>query len=113
MKKLAMLTAVVLVLTCVLACAVAEEPADALAALKAKGTITIACEGTYSPWNYEDENGQLTGYDIEVAAAVCEKLGIEARFVTDLWDGLFAGLQSGRFDLVINGVDITEERQAD
>ena len=110
MKKLAMLTAMVLALTCVLACAVAEEPADALAALKAKGTITIACEGTYSPWNYEDEDGNLTGYDIEVAAAVCSKLGLEPVFVTDLWDGLFAGLDSGQFDMVAASVEITEER---
>ena len=109
MKKLAFLMALLLALSCLLVGAVAE-PADALAALKEKGYAVIACEGTYSPWNYEDENGQLTGYDIEVAAAVCEKLGIEARFVTDLWDGLFVGLDSGVFDMVAASVEITEER---
>ena len=109
MKKLALLLAVLLAALC-LTGVVCAESQDALAALKAKGTLVVACEGTYSPWNYEDENGVLTGYDIEVAQAIADKLGLTLEPVTDLWDGLFAGLDSGRFDLVVASVEITEER---
>lgn len=108
MKKLTALLAAVLALTCLFSFASADV--DALAALQEKGTITIACEGGYSPWNYEDEDGKLVGYDIEVATAVCQKLGLTPVFVTDLWDGLFPGLDSGRFDLIAASVEITPER---
>ena len=109
MKKIALILAVMMAALCLLCTASAEEM-DALAEIKAKGKLVVACEGTYSPWNYEDENGVLMGYDVEVAQAIAAKLGVEFEPQTDLWDGLFAGLDSGRFDLVIASVEITEER---
>ena len=67
-------------------------------------------EGTWSPWTYHDENDELVGYDVEVAKAIGEKLGVQVTFVEGEWDGLFAGMDAGRYDMVVNGVDITEER---
>ena len=67
-------------------------------------------EGTWSPWTYHDEDDRLVGYDVEVAQLIGEKLGVEVVFVEGEWDGLFAGLDAGRYDLVVNGVEITEER---
>mgnify|MGYP004636529019 FL=1 len=88
-----------------------EEAADdQLAQIKAKGEIVVAMEGTWSPWTYHDENDELVGYDVEVAKAIAEKLGVKATFVEGEWDGLFAGMDAGRYDIVVNGVDITEER---
>ena len=106
MKKLliALMCAILCVAVAAAACA------DALSDLQARGKVVVACEGTYSPWNYEDENGQLTGYDVEVAQAIADKLGLTFEPVTDLWDGLFAGLDAGRFDLVVASVEITPER---
>lgn len=83
---------------------------DQLAQIKEKGEIVVAMEGTWSPWTYHDENDELVGYDVEVAKAIAEKLGVEATFVEGEWDGLFAGMDAGRYDIVVNGVDITEER---
>lgn len=83
---------------------------DQLAQIKAKGEIVVAMEGTWSPWTYHDENDELVGYDVEVAKAIAEKLGVKATFVEGEWDGLFAGMDAGRYDIVVNGVDITEER---
>lgn len=83
---------------------------DQLAQIKAKGEIVVAMEGTWSPWTYHDENDELVGYDVEVAKAIAEKLGVKAAFVEGEWDGLFAGMDAGRYDIVVNGVDITEER---
>lgn len=88
----------------------AEAADDQLAQIKAKGEIVVAMEGTWSPWTYHDENDELVGYDVEVAKSIAEKLGVKATFVEGEWDGLFAGMDAGRYDIVVNGVDITEER---
>lgn len=68
-------------------------------------------EGTWAPWTYHDENDELVGFDVEVGKAIAEKLGVEPNFVEGEWDGLLAGLESGRYDIMVNGVEITEERQ--
>jgi cystine transport system substrate-binding protein len=90
--------------------AAADNSDDLLAQIQEKGTITFAMEGQWSPWTYHDEDGELVGYDTEVGKAIAEKLGVEAEFVEGEWDGLFAGLDAGRYDAVINGVEITDER---
>ena len=83
---------------------------DLLADIQEKGKITIAMEGQWAPWTFHDEAGDLVGYDTEVGAGIAERLGVEADYVEGEWDGLFAGLDGGRYDVVINGVEITEER---
>ena len=78
--------------------------------IQANGTITVAMEGTWAPWTYHDESDNLVGYDVEVATKIAEKLGVEPKFVEGEWDGLLAGLDAGRYDIMVNGVDITPER---
>ena len=64
------------------------------------GTLTVATEGTYRPFSFhEDGSGELSGYDVEVAEAVAEKLGVEIEFQETQWDAIFAGLDAGRFDV--------------
>ncbi|MCG7657700.1 amino acid ABC transporter substrate-binding protein [Wielerella bovis] len=78
-----------------------------------KGVITVGTEGTYAPFTYHDASGKLTGYDVEVARAVAEKLGVQVEFKETQWDGMMAGLKAGRFDIVANQVALTSpERQA-
>ena len=79
--------------------------------IKETGTITIAMEGTWSPWTYHDENDKLVGFDTEIGEEIAKRMGVKANFVEGEWDGLLAGLSSGRYDIMINGVDITPERQ--
>ncbi len=88
----------------------APAGADHLARIQEAGKIVVAMEGTWSPWTYHDENDELVGYDVEVARAIAEKLGVEVEFVEGEFDGLFAGMEAGRYDIVVNGVDIDEER---
>ena len=88
-----------------------KQSQDLLQQIQAKGEVVIATEGTWSPWTYHDESGKLTGYDIEVGRLIAEKLGVRAHFVEGKWDGLLAGISAGRYDLMINGVDVTPERQ--
>ena len=83
---------------------------DLLSQIKARGTITIAMEGTWSPWTYHDKDGKLTGFDVALGQKIADKIGVKANFVEGKWDGLLAGLDAGRYDLMINGVGITKER---
>lgn len=87
-----------------------ETADDLLAQIKERGSIIVAMEGTWAPWTYHDENNDLVGYDVEVAQNIAEKLGVEVEFVEGEWDGLLAGLESGRYDIMVNGVGVTEER---
>ena len=84
--------------------------ADQLAAIQTNGKLVVALEGAWQPWSYHDESDTLVGYDVEVSRAVAEKLGVEPEYVESDWDSLFAGLDAGRFDIVCNGVEVTDER---
>lgn len=76
------------------------------------GTLTVATEGTYRPFSYHEGGaGELIGYDVEVAEAVAEKLGLEIEFQETQWDAIFAGLDAGRFDVIANQVSINPERE--
>jgi cystine transport system permease protein len=77
------------------------------------GVLRVGTEGTYAPFSYHDQvTGQLSGYDVDVARAVADRLGVRAEFVETPWDSIFAALEAGRFDLVANQVTITPERQS-
>lgn len=88
----------------------ADSDKDLLERIREKGEIVIAMEGTWSPWTYHDENDKLVGFDTEVAQKIAEKLGVKAVFAEGEWDGLLAGLEVGRYDIMANGVEITDER---
>ena len=83
---------------------------DQLAAIQNRGTLIVALEGAWQPWSFHDASDTLVGYDVEVSRAIAEKLGVEPDYVESDWDSLFAGLDAGRYDLVCNGVEVTEER---
>jgi cystine transport system substrate-binding protein len=87
---------------------VATAPAEA-----GTPTITVATEGTYAPFSYHaTARGPLTGYDVEVFKAVAKKAGIKVVFKETTWDGIFAGLEAGRWDAIANQVTITDARKA-
>ena len=79
--------------------------------LVTEGTLTVATEGTYRPFSYHDESGDLVGFDVEIAEAVADKLGLEIVFQETQWDAIFAGLDAGRFDVIANQVSINPERE--
>lgn len=83
---------------------------DLLEVIKERGTIIVATEGTWAPWTYHDEQDELVGFDVEVAKAIAEKLGVKAEFVEVEWDGIFAGIDAKRYDITCNGVEIDAER---
>ena len=80
--------------------------------VKSSGVLRVGTEGVYSPFSYHDANNDLVGYDVDVAKAVGEKLGVRVEFVETPWDAMFAALEANRFDVVANEVTINPERQA-
>ena len=88
----------------------AAAGSDLLSTIQSRGTLIVALEGAWQPWSYHDESDTLVGYDVEVSRAIAEKLGVEPEYVESDWDSLFAGLDAGRFDMVCNGVEVTDER---
>ena len=88
-----------------------KDGGDLLTVIREKGEIVIAMEGTWAPWGYHDGSGALVGYDVEVSQAIAEKLGVTPVFVEGEFNGLLAGLEARRYDIMVNGVDIDESRQ--
>ncbi len=76
-----------------------------------KGVLKIGMEGTYAPFTYKDEKGNLTGFDVDLAKAVAAKLGLKPEFVLTEWSGILAGLQANKYDVIVNQVGITPERE--
>ena len=96
-----------------LAAAPAAQAADDLAAIQKAGVLRIGTEGTFAPFSYHDtKTNELVGFDVDIGRAVAKQLGVQAEFVEGKWDGLIAGLDVNRYDVVINLVGINAERQA-
>lgn len=93
-----------------LSMALSVSAADLLDTVKQRGTLRVALEGTYPPFNYK-ENGQLAGFEVELANALAQKMGVKAEFSTSEWSAILAGLQAGKYDVVINQVGITDKRK--
>ena len=87
-----------------------SAPLNKLDSIQKSGKLVVALEGAWQPWSYHDSSDTLVGYDVEVSRAIAEKLGVEPEYVESDWDSLFAGLDAGRYDMVCNGVEVTEER---
>ncbi|MCO6048334.1 amino acid ABC transporter substrate-binding protein [Mesorhizobium sp. RP14(2022)] len=93
-----------------LASAASAQSTD-LDKVKAANALRIGTEGTYAPFTYHDASGALVGFDVEIGQEVAKRLGVEAKFFEGKWDGLIAGLDADRYDVVINQVGITDARK--
>ena len=122
-KRITLLFVFVLIATLFTGCAKKEEPApapeaeaeaeinDQLADIQKAGKLVVGIEGTYPPFNFVDDAGNYAGYDIDVATAVAEYIGVDVEFVMAEWDALLVGIDSKRWDTVIADVTATEERR--
>jgi polar amino acid transport system substrate-binding protein len=78
-----------------------------------KGVLTVGMEIGYPPMEYLDVDGKTPiGFDVSMAKALAGKLGLEYKFVDTAWDGIFAGVDTSKYDCIISSVTVTEERLA-
>lgn len=76
------------------------------------GVLEIGAEGNWVPYVYNDENGDLVGFEVEMAKAIADKLGVDVNYnIADSWDGVLAGLEADRYDVVICGAGPSPERK--
>jgi cystine transport system substrate-binding protein len=87
---------------------------DLLDSVKARGSLRVALEGTYPPFNFKDKKtGELAGFDVEFARALADRLGVKVEFVATEWVGILAGLQVGKYDAIVSEVTMTPKREAE
>lgn len=73
-------------------------------------TLRVGMECTYAPFNYKNSDGELVGYDVDVAKGVGKIIGADFEYVCQDWDGMIPALLANKFDLVIASMSITEKR---
>ena len=83
--------------------------ASVLESIKKRGAIRVGMS-TFVPWAMRDKNGEMIGYEIDVAKQLAEDMKVKAEFVPTAWDGIIPALLAGKFDVVIGGMTITPER---
>ena len=72
--------------------------------------VVIGTEGAYPPFNNLTSDGQLVGFDVDIAKALCEEAKFDCTFVTQDWDGIIPALLANKFDVIIGGMSVTPKR---
>lgn len=74
-------------------------------------TVRIASEGAYPPWNATDPSGKLIGFEVDLGNDLCKRMKVTCEFVAQDWDGIIPALQQSKYDAIMSGMTITDERR--
>jgi polar amino acid transport system substrate-binding protein len=89
----------------------AVDPGSVSAQQKQGRTITVATDATWPPMEMVDTSKNIVGFDIDLMKAIAKEAGVEVVFKNTAWDGIFGGLDAGKYDAIISSVTITDERK--
>lgn len=84
--------------------------ADDLQRVTDAGEMSCALSGAFPPFSFVDQNNAVVGFDVDICTEIAKRLGVEPKVVTTAWDGIIAGLVTGRYDTIIGSMGITDER---
>ncbi|HBV87341.1 ABC transporter substrate-binding protein [Desulfosporosinus sp.] len=113
MKKFNVLILVTLILLIATGCGASKsdsEPSTTLDRIKSDGKLSYAMSGQYPPFNFFNEQNELTGFDVEIGHEIAKRINVNPAPIATEWDGLIAGLTTGKFDMILGSMAITEER---
>ena len=82
-----------------------------LAQAKDWKTVVIGMEGAYEPYNLTDASGKIVGFEPDLVLDLCKRMKVECKIIAQDWDGMIPGLQAGKFDVIMDGMSITDERK--
>ncbi|MHC1721550.1 MAG: basic amino acid ABC transporter substrate-binding protein [Clostridiaceae bacterium] len=113
MKKIAMLLLTVVFAAAMFAgCAQKQTAKDtSLDDIKKAGVIKIGMDAGYAPFEMVDNNSNIVGFDVDLGNKIAEKLGVKAEFVNTSFNGIIVALTSDKFDMIISGLSVTDERK--
>ena len=111
MKKLLMAVIAVVVISALAACGAKPTPTDTLSKVQADKKIMFGLDDAFPPMGFRDENNKLVGFDIDMAAELGKRMGVEFVAQPTAWDGVVASLTSKKFDAIISGMTITPDRE--
>jgi octopine/nopaline transport system substrate-binding protein len=74
-------------------------------------SVRIATEGAYPPWNSTDASGKLIGFEVDLAQDLCQRMAVECEIVAQDWEGIIPSLTAGKYDVIMAGMSITDERK--
>ena len=108
MKRLTLLFCTLLVLTGLFVSA--ASAADSLDEIKARGVLRVGLEPGYMPFELVNQKGEIIGFDVDMAKRMAKALGVKLELVSTAWDGIIPSLITGKFDVIMSGMTVTEER---
>ncbi len=108
MKKLSLLVAVALaMLTCSAGTGFAE---DTLAEIQKRGTLRVGMEPGYMPFELTNQKGEIIGFDVDMATRMAKAMKVKLELVSTAWDGIIPALLTKKFDVIMSGMTLTQER---